>query len=256
MNSKTTNILLVVAIVLVIILIGVGLWLIFQGTSGSSAEPTATPVPPTPIAEVETAVPTLATPTPTAEQVVIIPPTATAIPTDVPTDTPVPTDTAVPTETPSPTNTAVPIVYPTATPIPPTAAPTDTPGPPPGPQPVTINGISATHFALQDRSQICTNCKIWFEFALNNSGGDVPFSTLGVVPRKDGNDRWEWFQKSWGGNNDVIKAGGMTWEDNMYIPEGGEYTLRLVICFDDYATCRAGGGTHHTLSHEIPITLN
>ncbi|NHZ71740.1 MAG: hypothetical protein GWP17_01485 [Aquificales bacterium] len=60
MNSKTTNILLVVAIVLVIILIGVGLWLIFQGTSGSSAEPAATPVPPTPIAEAETAVPTLA----------------------------------------------------------------------------------------------------------------------------------------------------------------------------------------------------
>ena len=259
MNSKTTNILLVVAIILVIILIGVGLWLIFQGTSGSSAEPTATPVPPTPIAEAETAVPTLAPPTATVEQVVIVPSTATTIPTDVPTNTPVSTDTPVPTETPIPTNTPVPIVYPTATPVPPTVppAPTATTGPPPGPQPVTINGLSATHFALQDRSNVSVNGKIWTEFQIvNSSGGNVSYSTIGVVPRKDGNDRWDFFKKSWGGNDDKIDPNGLRSEDNMYISEAGNYTLRLVICFDDYSTCRAGGGTHHTLSQEIPITLN
>jgi hypothetical protein len=55
---------------------------------------------------------------------------------------------------------------------------------------------------------------------------------------------------------DVIKPSGLNWEDNIKIPEPGNYTLRLVICFDDYATCRAGGGTQYTLSPEIPITLN
>jgi hypothetical protein len=110
---------------------------------------------------------------------------------------------------------------------------------------------------LQARSNIAVNGKIWFEFQVNNSsGGDVPYSTLGVVPRKDGNDRWEFFQKSYGGNNDKMPPSGLRHEDNIYISEGGDYTLRLVICFDDYATCRAGGGTHHTLSQEIPITLN
>ncbi len=257
MNSKTTNILLVVAIVLVVLLIGVGLWLIFQGTSESNAEPTVTPLPPTSIAE--TAVPTEVPPTATMQEVVVVPSTATPIPTDIPTETPVATDTPIPTDTPVPTNTPVPIVYPTATPVPPTATPppTNTPGPPPGPQPVTINGLSGSHFALQDRSNISVNGKIWFEFTVSNStGGNVPFSTLGVIPRKDGNDRWEFFQKSYGGNSDSIKPSGLNWEDSMYISEGGNYTLRLVICFDDYATCRAGGGTHHTLSHEIPITLN
>ncbi len=256
MNNKTTNILLVTAILLVIVLIGVGLWLIFQGTTNMAAQPpTATPLPPTSIAAATTAVPTLL-PTATIAQVVLLP-SATPIPTDVPTETPVSTDTPVPTETPLPTNTAVPIVYPTATPIPPTPLPTNTPGPPPGPQPVSINGISGTHFAVQSRAQFCPNCKLWFEFAVSNStGGDVPFSTLGVVPRKDGRDRWEWFQKSWGGNNDKIKPGGISWEDNINIPEAGNYTLRLVICFDAYDTCRAGGGTHHTLSQEIPVTIN
>ena len=256
MNSKTTNILLVVAIILVIVLIGVGLWLIFQGTSGSNAEPTAVP---TPIAEAATAVPTLAPPTPTAVQIVIVPPTATAIPTDVPTETPIPTDTPVPTETPVPTNTAVPIVYPTATPVPPTAppAPTATTGPPPGPQPETVNGLSATNFALQGRSNVSVNGKIWTEFAIANStGGNVSYSTIGVLPRKDGKDRWDFYKKSWGGNDDKIGPNGLRSEDNLYISEAGNYTLRLVICFDDYTTCRAGGGTHHTLSQEIPITLN
>jgi hypothetical protein len=256
MNSKTTNILLVVAIILVVVLIGVGLWLIFQGTSGSNVEPAA--VPPTPIAEVETAVPTLAPPSPTAEQIVIVPPTATTIPTDVPTETPIPTDTPVPTETPLPTNTPVPIIYPTATPIPPTAPPepTATTGPPPGPQPVSINGISGKKFEIQDRSSFCPNCDVWFRFVVSNSsGGNVSFSTLGVVPRKDGKDQWQWFQKSWGGNSDKIDKNGLDWEDHINIPESGDYTLRLVICFGEYNSCKAGNSTHHTLSQEIPITI-
>lgn len=256
MTNKTTNILLVVTMLLVLVLIGVGLWLVFQGTSGSNVAPTVTP-PPTPIAEVATAVPTLL-PTATTAVIVLLP-SATPIPTDVPTETPAATDTAVPTDTPLPTNTAVPIIYPTATPVPPTVPPppTATVGPPPGPQPETVNGLSATHFALQPRSNVSVNGKIWTEFQIvNATGGDVPYSTIGVVPRKDGQDRWDFFKKSWGGNNDKIGPNGLRSEDNMYISEPGNYTLRLVICFDDYTTCRAGGGTHHTLSQEIPITLN
>jgi len=127
---------------------------------------------------------------------------------------------------------------------PPTAAP-----------PLGANGLTASHFAIQDRAQLTVNGDIWFEFHVANStSGDVPFDALGVMPKKDGVDRPQWYQHSWGGNNDVIPVGGLSWDDHINLPEAGNYTLRLVICFDGPA-CQAQNGTWHNLSPEIPVTI-
>ena len=61
-------------------------------------------------------------------------------------------------------------------------------------------------------------------------------------------------QHSWGGNSDVIPVGGLSWDDHINLPEAGNYTLRLVICFDGPA-CQAQNGTWHSLSPEIPVTI-
>lgn len=256
MDKRTANILLVGAAVLAVILLMGGMWLVFQGlnanTEPAAPVPTATMIAAAPTAT--TAVPdTLPTATslPTA---VVLPPSATPPPTVTPTETPLATDTAVPTETPLPTNTSAPVVIlPTNTPVPPTNTPVPTPS---GPQPETVNGLSGAHFALQPRAQIQVGGQIWFEFTVANSTGNaVPFNLLGVMPRKNGVDRREWYQNSWGGNNDVIPPGGLSWDDNIKLPESGSYTLRLVICFDSPEACRGGSGTWHTLSQEIPVNL-
>ena len=75
------------------------------------------------------------------------------------------------------------------------------------------------------------------------------------MPKKDGNDRVEWYQQSYKGQNSTIDPGGFSWEDNIRLPEGGDYTLRLVMCFDSYESCTTRSGTYQTLSQEIPITI-
>lgn len=174
----------------------------------------------------------------------------TAIPTVAPTEAPptaVPTDTPVPTPVPP---TAAPVIVqptavpPTATSVPPTAVPQQ-----------GANGLIASHFAIQDRAQLTVNGDVWFEFTVANStSGDVPFDALGVMPKKNGVDRREWYQHSYGGNNDVIPRSGLSWDDHINLPEAGNYTLRLVVCFDG-AACTAQTGTWHTLSQEIPVTI-
>jgi len=209
----------------------------------------AAPTKPPPIVAANTAAPAApsedaAPPTPTAQPTADLPTAEppTAAPTAVP-PTPVP-PTAVPATAAPPPPTAVP---PTA--VPPTAAP------PPPSSPGSINGLSASHFAIQDRAQLTVNGDIWFEFHVANStSGDVPFDALGVMPKKDGVDRPQWYQHSWGGNNDVIPVGGLSWDDHINLPEAGNYTLRLVICFDGPA-CQAQNGTWHSLSPEIPVTI-
>jgi hypothetical protein len=179
------------------------------------------------------------------------PPQPTAIPTVAPTEAP---PTEVPTEAPTAVPTAIPptarpVVQPTAVPPTATAAP-----PTPTPQ-LGVNGLIASHFAIQDRADLVVNGKVWFEFNIANStGGDVPFDALGVMPKKDGVDRPDWYQHSYGGNNDVVPPGGLNWEDHIDLPEAGNYTLRMVICFDGPA-CKAQTGTWHTISQEIPITI-
>ena len=88
----------------------------------------------------------------------------------------------------------------------------------------------------------------------NSTSGDVAFDALGVMPKKDGVDRKEWYQHSYGGNNDIIPRSGLTWDDHINLPEAGNYTLRMVVCFDGPA-CLAQTGTWHTLSPEIAVTI-
>ncbi len=209
---------------------------------------------------------------PTVEEVVVVP-TDTAVPTDLPapdvevlvtdtleptatpTDTPEATATPEATETPEPTATntpapVAPVVVPTNTPIPPTAAP------PPTAVPVNTNGLNGTHFALQDRSTYAVNADIWYEFTVqNNSGGPVPFSGLGALPKKDGVDRGDLFKLSWGGNNDAVQTSGLSAEDWIKLPESGNYTLRLAICFDALSACKSGAAPWVTLSQEIAVTI-
>lgn len=211
--------------------------------------PTAEPTKPPPIVSVNTVVPGGAGQPSSPVGEGGAPSMPTAVPTAIPTEAP---PTAVPTDTPVPTAippTAAPvIIQPTA--VPPTATPV-----PATPVPQGANGLIATHFALQQRAELFTNGDIWFEFNVANSTGNpVPFDALGVMPRKDGVDRGQWYQHSWGGNNDSIPPGGLTWDDHINLPEAGNYTLRLVVCFDGPA-CQAQTGTWHTLSGEIPITV-
>ncbi len=209
----------------------------------------AAPTKPPPIVAANTAAPTApsedaAPPTPTAQPTADLPTAVppTAAPTAVP-PTAVP-PTAVPATAAPPPPPAVPPTAVPPTAVPPTAAP-----------PLGANGLTASHFAIQDRAQLTVNGDIWFEFHVANStSGDVPFDALGVMPKKDGVDRPQWYQHSWGGNSDVIPVGGLSWDDHINLPEAGNYTLRLVICFDGPA-CQAQNGTWHNLSPEIPVTI-
>ena len=196
---------------------------------------------------------------PTAEQATLPPAIIVALPTDTPppaTETPLPpTETAVPpTDEPTaipPTNTAV-FILPTSTSIPPTNTAV-----PPTAIPVGANGLIASQFLLQDRSSYTVNGSIWFEFTVSNTtGGEVPYNAIGVMPKKDGTDRLDWYQQTYGGPNSTMKPSGLSWTDRIKLPETGNYTLRLVVCFDGFDNCLNGGGTWHSLSNEIPITIN
>ena len=214
--------------------------------------PAAAPTKPPPVIAANTAEPVAVGEAPAAGQTGNEPALPTAVPTVAPTEAP---PTEVPTETPMPP-TAAPVVVQPAAPVapPPTAVPPTAVPPTAAPQ-IGANGLVASHFALQERAELFVNGEIWFEFTVANStSGDVPFDALGVMPKKDGVDRKEWYQHSYGGNNDVIPRSGLSWDDHIKLPEGGNYTLRLVVCFDGPA-CQAQTGTWHTLSPEIPIQV-
>lgn len=258
MSKRTIRNLLAGILVLAMGVLILGIVLVAQDML---AEPEA-------VAEITTAVtptqPTQPLPSPTTEVLVEAPlpppilqelPTATPLPTLPPTDTPQPTETPLPTATAVPP-TAVPQVFaPTA--VPPTAVPpTNTPAPT-GPQPTNANGIEGRAFALQDwRTSLTPGGQIWYEWTVaNTSGAGVPYSTIGVMPRRNGQDIVAWYQNNWGANNDVLPPEGLSWPSWMAIPEAGDYTLRLVVCFDGYQTCLSGGGTFYTLSQEIPVSI-
>ncbi len=206
------------------------------GVAVVAAEPAGTLPPPVIMEATFTPVPATETPVPTATPGATDTPAATAVP---PTDTPAP----VP-------------VQPTAAPVQPTAVPaTDTPAPPPPPQ-IGANGLVASNFVLQDRSVMRVNEPVWYEFTVANStGAEVSYNAIGVMPKKDGKDRFEWYQQTYGGQNSTIKPGGLTWEDRIKLPEAGDYTLRLVVCFDGFDNCLNGGGAWQSLSNEIPVSI-
>ena len=252
---------------LFLLLIGSGVLLLAGcGSSGSGEEP-ATPTiaveneqgqevassqnvdeafatlpPPIVLEATNTPIPVTNTPQASATPENTNTPEVTEIP---PTDTPVPMP---PTNTPQP-------AQPTSPPPPP---PTETAEPPPPPPPAKgANGLVASHFAIQDRSDLSAGGSVWFEFELSNStGGEVEYNALGVMPKKDGVDRFEWYQQTYGGQNSTIKPGGLIWEDRIKLPEPGSYTLRLVMCFDGFDNCLQGGGTWQTVSDEIGIQIN
>jgi hypothetical protein len=110
---------------------------------------------------------------------------------------------------------------------------------------------------LQDRSDYTVGGRIWFEFTvINTAGGEVPYNRLGVLPKKDGVDRFEWFQQSYGGPNASMKPAGLSHEDNIKLPEAGGYTLRLAICFETWEACNSSGGNWATMSPEIFVNIN
>jgi hypothetical protein len=209
----------------------------------TSAIETFTTLPPPIIVEAsDTPVQMTATPQATATQESTSTPEETEVPVTE-TFTPVP-----------PTSTAQP-AQPTNPPPPP---PTETPAPQPTPPPSKgANGLVASHFALQDRSEYSAGGSIWFEFTIaNDTGNEVPYNALGVMPKKDGVDRFEWYQQTYGGRSSTINAGGFSWEDRIKLPEPGNYTLRLVMCFDGFDKCLQGNGTWHNMSDEVAIQVN
>lgn len=255
MNAKGLKVGLIALMVILLAILGLSGWILLQDNRAGS-EPTAAPN--------DTAQPTAIAAQPTTAAT-LPPPILEVLPTNTPTETPLPTDTPEPTETPLPTDTPEPTPAPTNTPVPvvvvppPTAVPPTAVPPtavPPTPKPVDTFGLTATYFGLQDRSQFFPGGDVWFEFQIANTlGAPVSFGALGVMPKKDGVDRPEWYQHSWGGNNDAIPVNGLAADDRIILNERGNYTLRLVICFSDYNSCRAGG-PWISLSPEIPITIN
>ena len=256
--NRTLTIVVVGLAGLMILLLGVVFVLVLQDVLSSDSGPAPTLVP-TSVAAVTAAPEGTELPPPAIDVPATFTPPPTRTPTDTPdaTNTPEATNTPLPTNTlppPTPTNTRAPVVIPTNTPVP--VPPTETPVPQP-PPPSGARGISATQFALQGRSNYTVGGQVWFEFTVvNSTGGEVPYNRLGVMPRKGGTDRVDWFQQSWGGPNATMKPDGLVHEDNIKLPEAGTYTLRLAICFDGWEACNSGGGTWATLSEEIPITIN
>lgn len=180
-------------------------------------------------------------------------PTDTPMPTEAPTDTPEPTPTPEATTTPEPTATATNapvVILPTNTPVPPTSPP------PPTAVPVNTRGLSGS-FSLLPESQYTVNGNIWFRFTVTNSSGqNVPYEALGALPKKNGVVRGDWFKRSWGGNNDSIGTGGLTADDWIKLPETGNYTLMLAVCFDPLSACQSGASPWVILSPEVPVTIN
>lgn len=252
-SMKLTQNVMIGTFIVSLLVLAAAVWFVFQeqqpvpGSEISQGE-----VIETPTAETETATNDTVTPRPA---IVDEFPTLTPPPTAVATETPVATQTVPPTETPLPTNTQPPL--PTAVPATNTSIPPTNTAPPSGPQPVNANGLIGESFQLQDwRTSLSPGGQIWYEWRIGNtSGAGVPYSTLGIMPRRNGIDEVRWYQNNWGGNNDVMPPEGLSWPSWMSIPEAGDYTLRVVVCFDGFQTCLNGGGTFHTLSQEIPITL-
>ena len=259
MNQTRTLAVAGIGILLVLLLVCAGTALIVSAMNAAPDSDSASS------GETATAVPTVAAATEVA--IVVLPPpgmvemaTSTLMPTNTPEPTPLPTDTPVPTEPPLPTatNTAAPVVLPTNPPrrlhrqrIPRAHRPRP-------------HRPLRTLVAWSARHSICTTAKaqMWDQASRFGSISllripavhPLDSALFGVLPRKDGGDRFDLFQASWG--NDVVQTSGIDWVDHIDISEGGSYTLRLAVCFDvSVDECRAGGGNWATLSGEIPVTV-
>lgn len=269
MDMKMMRIVLAVLLGIVMVAMLIAIGLLIQDMGGSNEPGVAQVANVTPSTQVTlsaaSSTPQSVAPTTGSDEVVTLPPpfiqefpTDTPLPTAISTETPLPTPTETPIPTAIATATAVPptnaplptAVPPTATPVPPTATPS-------GPQPTNANGLQGGGFVLQDwRTSLTPGGQIWYEWTvINTTSEGVPYSTIGVMPRRNGQDMVAWYQNNWGGNNDVMPPGSLSWPSWLAIPEAGDYTIRVVVCFDGYQTCLAGGGTFYTLSQEIAVSI-
>jgi hypothetical protein len=115
--------------------------------------------------------------------------------------------------------------------------------------------LSAT-FLIEGGTNFAVNQDIWFVYDLKNANrAEMEYGALGLLPRKDGVERLDLAQFSW--TNATMFPNGMVWRDHINIPEPGNYSVRIAICFDaTQDVCRAGGGRWATLSpYELPITV-
>ena len=79
-----------------------------------------------------------------------------------------------------------------------------------------VDPLDGTKEFIKRRAEFTVNGSVWFEFNVaNQTGGEVPYNALGVMPKKDGVDRREWYQQSYGGPDSTIKPGGLAWEDRI-----------------------------------------
>lgn len=257
MDNKALRLLIAGTLAIAIVILGVSIVLVLGEMRGEQGDEPAQSVAVN--SESPTPVDTIPTEDTAVNPATLPPPLVQVLPTNTPEPTPLPTTTPLPTETPLPTATALPptVAPPTAvpvtnTPVPPTNTPV-----PAGPQPTNANGLEGRAFALQNwRTSLTPGGQIWYEWTVaNTTGAGVPYSTIGVMPRRNGADIVAWYQNNWGGNNDVMPPEGLSWPSWMSIPEAGDYTLRLVVCFDGFQTCLSGGGTFYTLSQEIPVSI-
>lgn len=247
--------------VIAVALLGLSAWLALNGAQRDAAQPV--PVEPDiegtiqTIVQASSAAPTspveIGNATEAAPPAVIA--TLTPIPTDPATATPVPTNTLEPTETPTfaPTSTPFPTAVPiTATPVPPTATPV-----PAVPPPVNANGLIGTEIYIENPKQVyAPNEQIWVAYRIGNTAGySVPYSAFGIMPRSGSSDLRDHFHVHWSGQDTEIRPEGFSWNAWIALPEPGDYTLRLVICFNDYDGCFNGTGDYYTLTEAIPIKI-
>jgi hypothetical protein len=116
-------------------------------------------------------------------------------------------------------------------------------------------GLSA-NFLVEGGPVYAVNQDIWFQFDVKNPNGvEIEYGALGLYPRKDGVDRLDLFKYSW--TNATMFPNGFTWRDHINIPEPGQYTVRMAICFDTPASaCQSPAANWATISsYELPVTV-
>jgi hypothetical protein len=116
-------------------------------------------------------------------------------------------------------------------------------------------GLSA-NFLVEGGPVYAVNQDIWFQFDVKNPNRvEMRYGALGLYPRKDGVDRLDLFKYSW--TNATMFPNGFTWRDHINIPEPGQYTVRIAICFNEtQGECQSPAANWVTISaYELTFTV-
>lgn len=125
---------------------------------------------------------------------------------------------------------------PAPTAVPPTATPKPQPTNTPVPQ-VDTRGLSSTSYYVENApGPFGVNDPIWFNMQVVNSNGwDVEYESWGTYVAES-----KQFQKSWT-TNSFRPGTNESWRDRVKIPQAGNYTLYMRVCFmDGYCANLAG----------------